>query len=98
MKTIDTTGMPVRKQQCSTCVFKPVHEGGGAELTAERHAEIRANCINGINQICHHDDNKTICRGGRDFQLMIWSRLGIIPEPTDEALAKAIKKTLGDKK
>ena len=27
-----------------------------------------------------------ICRGGRDWQLQVWHRMGLITAPTDEAL------------
>ena len=89
-KTQNTASMPVRKDQCATCVFRPERDGG-IHLTPERHAEIRNNLLRGINQICHGDDNKTICRGGRNFQLEIWARLGIIGAPTDEALERAMR-------
>lgn len=79
----------VRKQQCSTCVFKAECDGG-IELTPNRHGEIHDNLLRGVNQLCHGDDDKTICRGGRDFQLQCWSRLGIIAAPTDEALTEAM--------
>ncbi len=81
---------PVRKEQCPTCVFKRECEGG-INLAPGRRAQIEDYVLKGANQICHHDDNKTICRGGREFQLMMWSRMGIIKEPTEEALAEAMK-------
>jgi len=42
---------------------------------------------------CHGPDlqgkkSNIVCRGGRDFQLQIWHRMGMIDEPTDEALEK----------
>ncbi len=81
----------VRKVQCETCVFRRECDGG-IHLAPGRHAEIEQNLLNGINQLCHHDNDKTVCRGGRDFQLQIFHRLGIIPEPTDAALREAMKK------
>jgi hypothetical protein len=85
----DTTKYPVNAVQCSTCVFRPPRDGG-IHLTPARHAEIRQNLLNGINQICHHG-SKSICRGGRDYQLEIFHRLGLIDAPTDEALAARIQ-------
>jgi hypothetical protein len=82
--------MPVRKEQCATCVFRPECDGG-IHLSPGRRAEIQEYVIKGTNQICHHDDNKTICRGGRDYQLELWYRMGIIKEPNEEALAEAMK-------
>lgn len=90
-KTISTVGMPVRKTQCATCVFKSPEEGG-CELGAKRHEEIKLQLIKGINQICHHDDNKTICRGGRNFQLQVFFRMGVIEAETDEALKQAMER------
>ena len=84
-------GIRVRKTQCETCVFRPVSEGG-INLALGRHEEIQCNLLRGINQLCHHDDDKTVCRGGRDFQLQMFHRLGVIKEPTDEALRAAMIK------
>ncbi len=75
-----------RQKKCKTCVFHP-----GAEVVSPaRLVEIQDYLIKGTNHLCHTDDN-TVCRGGREYQLMIWSRLGIIAEPTDAALASAMK-------
>lgn len=82
---------PVRDQMCATCVFKSEREGG-VHLAPERNAEIRAQVLKGYNQLCHHDKDKTICRGGRDFQITLWYRLGILDAPTTEALEEAQRK------
>lgn len=78
-----------RKSMCPTCVFRD-EKDGGIELSSERREEIKAYLVSGTNQICHHDNNKSICRGGRNFQLQMWSRMKIIREPTDEALRDAM--------
>ncbi len=78
-----------RKQQCDSCVFRPESEGG-VHLAPERHAEIRAYLIRGQNQLCHHDDNRPGRRCGRDFQLMVWAEMGVIAEPTEQALREAM--------
>ncbi len=44
-----------------------------------------------VNQLCHGDADKTICRGGRNFQLQCWAEIGIIATPTDESLRKAMR-------
>src|SRR5258708_3859304 len=80
----------VRKTQCTTCVFKSERDGG-IVLAQGRREEIRSDCIKGLNQLCHYDNDKTICKGGRDYQLTIWYRLGLIEEPTNAALRKAMK-------
>jgi hypothetical protein len=82
-------GTRVRRSKCETCVFRPV-EDGGIDLASGRHDEIRTYLIHGNNQMCHHDDNTTICRGGRNFQLAIWHGMGILKEPTDESLREAM--------
>jgi hypothetical protein len=83
-------GTRPRQSMCETCVFRPV-KNGGIDLTPGRRAEIEAYLIQGHNQLCHHDDNTTICRGSRNFQLQLWHRMGIITEPTDQALREAMR-------
>ncbi len=67
--------------QCATCIFRE----DGLELAPGRLEEIQLYLLQGQQHICHtHDDQA--CRGGRDLQLQIFSRLGLIAAPTDEAL------------
>lgn len=81
-------GTTVRGSQCVSCPFRE----GGLDLGHKRMTEIETYLINGTNHMCHSDEsNKTICRGGRNYQLEMWTRLGIISEPTDAALESAIK-------
>lgn len=82
---------PVRNERCATCVTKPQSEGG-IYLRPGALEQIQAAAIRGICQECQGDDNRTLCRGIRDYQLTIWARMGIIDEPTDEALAAAMRK------
>lgn len=83
---------PPRSVQCETCIFRPESE---KLLRPGRLAEIQAYLLRGVTHICHHGlarkKKRYACRGGRDFQLTIWHRLGIIAEPTDESLALAMK-------
>lgn len=82
-----TEGTITATQMCRSCPFgnEPI------ALTADRLQAIQTYLIQGTNHFCHSDpDNKTICRGGRNFQLNIWHRLGMIAEPTDEALHAAM--------
>lgn len=81
---------PVRPERCDTCVTKTQAEGG-IYLRPGALAAIQAAALGGTCQECHGDDNKTICRGIRDFQLMCWARMGLIAEPTDEAIAEAMR-------
>ncbi|UJB72993.1 hypothetical protein HRE53_30140 (plasmid) [Acaryochloris sp. 'Moss Beach'] len=42
----------------------------------------------GKQHICHTNSDRA-CRGGRDIQLQVFTTLGFIDEPTDEALKVA---------
>lgn len=82
-------GTAVRKKQCETCVFRDPKDGG-IELAPGRHDEIKLYLLQGQNQFCHHDDNKTICRGSRDYQLQCFASMGFISDATDDALRAAM--------
>ncbi len=79
---------PVMPQMCETCIFR--EDGNQVRLRPGRLQEIQCYLIQGTPHLCHtpQGTQEFACRGGRDFQLLIWSRLGIIPEATDEALAE----------
>ncbi len=80
---------PAMATMCATCIFRT--DGNRAQIRPQALAEIQDYLIRGTTHRCHEADdhrNKMACRGGRDFQLMIWARMGILPEPTDEALEK----------
>jgi hypothetical protein len=67
-------------------------DGRQCQLRPGRLDEIRAYLIGGTPHLCHHaPENRFACRGGRDYQLMIWHRLGMISAPTDGALAEAMR-------
>lgn len=76
---------PVQKQRCATCPFNE----NGDQL-------IKANVISRIlteaSQLCHHVDNKLLCRGARDYQIEIYHRLGVLAEPTDKAWSEAYER------
>lgn len=77
------------RRACGTCPFS----AGGIELTPEKMRQIAVYLSRGKNHYCHSDrTNRTICRGGRDLQLRLWTSQRIIAEPTDEALAAAMRK------
>lgn len=94
MKKRTKKPLPVMPAQCGTCIFR--EDGNQVELCQGRMSEIRSYLIMGKTHICHHAQLKgtrgpdKACRGGRDFQLMIWSRFRMIAEPTDEALEAAM--------
>lgn len=78
------------KNQCKTCPFRK--DGRGIKLSPDRLATIKCYLIEGQNHFCHCDrTNKTLCRGGRLYQLEIWSDFGRIDSPTHEALDKAMR-------
>jgi len=78
-----------RQTPCDECPFT----AGGVKLLPDTMAEITDYLAKGQNHLCHKDQsNHTVCRGGRDFQLRLWCSLGIIQEPTDEALREAMRK------
>lgn len=84
-------GTHKRKLPCSSCPF--IGGYGEAKIGTVAVTEYRVSLLSGCNHLCHSDPtNKTICRGGRDFQLQVFHRLGIIENPTDEALAEAMRK------
>ena len=79
--------MKLQKKHCATCPF--IHTD---ILPAKKIAEIHTYLLSGTNHLCNSDrTNRTICLGGRKFQLESWHRLGIISEPTAEALAIAMR-------
>lgn len=78
----------VNLSQCKTCIFRD----GQDIISPERLVEIQKYLIKGTNHICH-TTNK-ICRGGRDYQLQIFHRMGLIKDPTDKSLYKELKKTI----
>lgn len=82
--------MKLQNNQCKTCPFR---ESGGVDLRPERMAEIQSYLLNGTNHMCHSDrSNESVCYGGRQWQLEMWYRLGIITSPTNEALCEAVRK------
>ncbi len=74
--------------QCRTCIFR--EDGNQVVLRPDRLADIQAYLVRGVTHTCHTDKVRA-CRGGREFQLTIWYRMGLIAEPTDAALASAMQ-------
>ena len=83
---------PVQPAMCSSCPFRT--DGRAIDLAPGRLAEIQVSLIHAKTHECHHDalhsrpERHMACRGGRDYQLTIWHRLGLIAEPTDAALGR----------
>jgi len=79
---------PVQPAQCGSCIFR--ENGNKVELAAGRLDEIKTYLLRGTAHRCHQPEaegrRKTIiCRGGRDWQLQVWHRIGLNEAPTDEA-------------
>jgi hypothetical protein len=78
------------KKQCLTCPFSTNKEA--ISLTKERIEEIKNYIMSGLNHLCHSDiTDKTVCYGGRKFQLDYLYKTGFILEPTHKALYEAMK-------
>lgn len=74
--------MDVNKTFCKTCPFAP----DGDEVLAET---VKGRIGLAQSQYCHGTDNRTLCRGARNWQLLILHRLGYIEAATDAAFEKA---------
>jgi hypothetical protein len=85
------SGGKLNHQNCKSCPF--IKSADALELSSEKWAEIYHYLLGGMNHFCHSDrSNKTVCKGGRDWQLQQWYRIGIISEPTNEALVSEMIK------
>jgi hypothetical protein len=89
----------VQAEQCKSCIFRK----DGVKLSPERMAQIENYLAQGKTHMCHSPAldqpgskkrNTRACRGGRDYVLEIWFRMGLIPEPTDAALEEEMRKYL----
>ena len=81
--------MPTQPTMCGSCVFR--EDGNQVKLSPGRLDEIRAYTIQGMPHQCHHPQlhgkpGEVGCRGARDYLLTMWYRMGLIPQPSDEAL------------
>ena len=81
------------EKQCKTCPFK---QENYSMLSGGRWEEIYGYLLKGVNHLCHSTNDTTVCRGGRDWQLTIFHRMGFIREATDTALEMEMKRVLGD--
>jgi hypothetical protein len=77
---------PLMAQQCKTCPFR-----AGAD--ARLQDQITSRLLE-TNQMCHAPRlvgkrETHLCRGGRDWQLQVFYRLGLLEEENDAAWAAA---------
>ncbi len=90
MRSKNITGMKVNASRCHSC---PFNENGCASIREM----VQGRCMTEASQICHGTDNKTLCRGARDFQIQMFHRLGVLKEPTDKCWNETWEK-MKDKK
>jgi hypothetical protein len=83
---------PTRSRQCATCIFRE----NSNVITWQRLAEIRTYLLTGTSHLCHTSPDKA-CKGGREYQALLWYRLGILKYPTITALEKECVKQLNAK-
>jgi len=80
--------MKIHPNPCKTCPFTTPNI-----IRPEKMTEICQYLVEGVNHLCHNDrTNKTVCRGGRNFQLQIWAAMRLIESPTDASLKTAMIK------
>jgi hypothetical protein len=85
--------LPVAKQMCATCPFRP------GSPYAELQEMLTECALSSSSRICHSTGSNAInrrtgkppmlCRGARDVQLQFMAALNVIEAPTDEAWEKA---------
>ena len=86
MRKSQRKSFKLRINQCSYCPFKQ----GSSYHNPGIISRICEYLLKGENHICH-TTSKHICRGGRNYQLEIWARRGIIAKATDAALFEAMR-------
>lgn len=72
--------------RCKTCLFN-----NDADVQVQNNVQERV--LTSGSLMCHSTgwpQGTHLCRGARDFQLMILHRLGFLAEPTDEAWANKL--------
>lgn len=88
MRKRDITNWPVMPKQCASCVLRT--DERGRYVDEHLASSVIERCITRASQICHHPRlngkrETHLCRGARDYQLMIFYRIGFLSEPTDRA-------------
>ncbi len=79
--------MRLQNKHCATCPFV-----NSDMLPATEMAKIHSYLVSGTNHLCNSDrTNRTICLGGRNYQLDIWYQMGVISQPSNEALEIAMR-------
>lgn len=91
----DLSKMPVQPTPCRSCPFEGEEP---IDLEPEDRARYIAKIINLKSQhLCHSaQNNKMLCRGGRNIMLRVMCGYGLIAEPTDAAYEEAISEMIGE--
>jgi len=87
--------LSVQPAMCATCPWREGSQYAALRNNLEESAITEASRIchsTGSNAINHQTGKKPkLCRGARDFQILIFFRMGFIDAPTDEAWEKKCK-------
>ena len=74
--------LPLMPEMCGSCPFSTSEKR--IRLAPQTEAHIRAYLLEGISHLCHHaqltqeaGEPTHTCRGGRDYQLTMFHRLGL---------------------
>lgn len=86
----------VRPQKCSSCPHRP---GSTLSYLAP---ELVAGALSEANHYCHAEQLQGkpptwLCRGTREHQLLVFHRMGVLAEPTDQCWAETLAKLQGGK-
>jgi hypothetical protein len=88
--------MKLNKTMCATCPWRKnspyAYLRDDLEISAA--TEVSRICHStGSNAINEHTGKpEKICRGARNFQLMLWHDIGFLPAPTDKAWVDMCRK------
>jgi len=81
VKDYNGDDMKINLIRCKTC---PFNKNGDPVVRAT----VQYRVLNIGTQHCHHTNNKTLCRGARDFQIGVLHKSGFLESPTEEAWQK----------
>jgi hypothetical protein len=82
--------MPIK---CAHCPWND--DGGVFRRDDDSRSALKLSILTNRNQLCHApafngEPESKICRGGRDYQIAHFHRIGFLAEPTDRAWAEKL--------
>lgn len=89
---INLRDYPVQSKACKSCPFEgeiPI------QLTPDRYRYFIENLMGNGQHLCHSQNDKAICRGGRNIQLRILCAMGFLDNPTDEEFNNKMNEIIG---